>query len=206
MTRHLVDGYHLDQAQKYRFEQPAGLRVETMLLPSNWVSLLQHSLLYGAMLSAGVSVLFLVGAYLNPEIMLRGYPPDIKARYGEGSPATKRQRSWLALAVGLVLFGTLALAIMRLPQAIGGELTFVATILCVFIMLFIFNLVDLVVLDWLIFNTLQPKFIVLPGTAGMAGYRDYGFHFKAFLRGTLILLVASPIIAAIAMLVSRVIS
>jgi hypothetical protein len=31
----------------------------------------------------------------------------------------------------------------------------------------------------------------------MAGYKDYAFHFKAFLRGTALCLIASLIIAAI---------
>jgi len=39
------------------------------------------------------------------------------------------------------------------------------------------------VLDWLIFCTIQPRRIVLPGTEGMAGYRDYRFHFIGFLKG-----------------------
>ncbi len=62
----------------------------------------------------------------------------------------------------------------------------------------IFNLVDLVILDWLIFVTLQPKFTVLPGTEGLAGYKDYAFHFKAFLRGTVLCFLASLVIAGIA--------
>jgi hypothetical protein len=30
--------------------------------------------------------------------------------------------------------------------------------------------------------TPKPKFMILPGT-GMAGYRDYKFHFRKFLNG-----------------------
>ena len=38
-------------------------------------------------------------------------------------------------------------------------------------------------LDWLLFCTVQPRMMVLPGTEGMAGYRDYRFHFIGFLKG-----------------------
>ena len=49
----------------------------------------------------------------------------------------------------------------------------------------IFNLVDLILLDWLLFTYIQPRFVVLPGTEGLAGYRDYWFHFRAsFLHPT----------------------
>jgi hypothetical protein len=160
--------------------------------------IVQHSIFYGAILAFSVCALFLIGAYLNPEVMLQGYPPEIKRRYGEGSAAAKRQRVWLSIPVSITLFGALILAIAQLPPASNGVASYLAITLCVFIMLFTLNVVDLVVNDWLIFNTLRPKFIILPGTEGMAGYGDYGFHFKQFLKGTLGSLIASPIIAAIA--------
>lgn len=165
--------------------------------------LLQHSLLYGAILTFLLLALFGFGAYLNPEVMLRGYPPDIKARYGAIRPATKRQRIWLSIAALIVLLGVTLLAMVRMPQVTGSEPTFWTATFSVLIMLLLFNLVDLLVLDWLLFNTIQPKFIVLPGTAGMAGYRDYGSHFKKFLHGMLLLMIISPIIAGIALVVYR---
>jgi hypothetical protein len=33
--------------------------------------------------------------------------------------------------------------------------------------------------------TIQPRLIVLPGTEGMAGYKDYAFHFYGFLKGVI---------------------
>ncbi|MBN2550678.1 MAG: hypothetical protein JXB15_16050 [Anaerolineales bacterium] len=32
---------------------------------------------------------------------------------------------------------------------------------------------------------ITPHIIVIPGTQGMVEYKDYGFHFRAFLRGTI---------------------
>jgi hypothetical protein len=49
--------------------------------------------------------------------------------------------------------------------------------------LLVFNAVDLLILDWLVFATLRPRIVVLPGTEGAQGYGDYGFHFRAFLKG-----------------------
>ncbi len=49
--------------------------------------------------------------------------------------------------------------------------------------LLVFNAVDLLILDRLVFVTLRPKIVVLPGTEGAGGYGDYGFHFRAFLKG-----------------------
>lgn len=41
------------------------------------------------------------------------------------------------------------------------------------------NVIDVVIVDWLIFVAIQPDWVVLPGTSGLAGYDDYWFHFEA---------------------------
>jgi hypothetical protein len=51
---------------------------------------------------------------------------------------------------------------------------------------FLFNLVDWLILDWLIVCTINPKFMVLSGTEGMAGYKNYVMHFRGFLIGTVL--------------------
>ncbi len=168
--------------------------------------LLQHSLLYGAILSVLMSALFLTAAYLNPEIMLRGYPPDIKAKYGPSSEKTSQQRKPMALLLFVILFGTLIFSIVQLADVSSEPLTLTTIFLSTFVILLTFNLVDLLIIDWLVFVTLQPKFIILPGTKGMAGYKDYGFHFKAFLRGTVLCLIASLVMAGITMGIYAVVS
>ena len=62
---------------------------------------------------------------------------------------------------------------------------------------FIFNLVDLLLLDWLMFCFITPSFVIIPGTEGMKGYKDYGYHFRAFLKGTILSVVAGLVIAGI---------
>jgi hypothetical protein len=58
-------------------------------------------------------------------------------------------------------------------------------------------LADLLVIDWLILNTITPKFFVYPGTEGFAGYKDYGFHLRAHLRGLVLLVaLAAPVAGA----------
>jgi hypothetical protein len=42
---------------------------------------------------------------------------------------------------------------------------------------------DLLILDWLVFVTIQPDFVVIPGTEGLAGYKDYWFHFRVSFLG-----------------------
>ena len=76
---------------------------------------------------------------------------------------------------------------------------FFAAFLTDFFVLFTFNLVDLLIIDWLIFVTLQPSVIILPGTEGMAGYKDYRFHFIGFLKGILFSAAFALVVAAAAL-------
>jgi len=58
----------------------------------NLTQLLQHSAIYGAILSALMSLLFIGIAYLNPEIWLKDYPPEIQQKFGLMSEKAQKQR------------------------------------------------------------------------------------------------------------------
>ncbi|MFL5733946.1 MAG: hypothetical protein ACJ78Q_12190 [Chloroflexia bacterium] len=59
----------------------------------------------------------------------------------------------------------------------------------------LFNLFDAVVLDYLILTRMKPRFAILPGTEGLAGYQDLGLQGRAFLKGNLFALFGGLIIA-----------
>jgi hypothetical protein len=65
------------------------------------------------------------------------------------------------------------------------------------------NLLDWVALDWPLVRW-QPRFMVLPGTEGMAGYSNYWFHFRGFLIGIPLILAASLLFAAIVSMLVRI--
>jgi len=69
----------------------------------------------------------------------------------------------------------------------------------------VFSAVDLLILDWLVFVTLRPKIVVLPGTEGAKGYGDYGFHFRAFLKGLAGSLIGSLVIAGMAQVLTAIV-
>lgn len=171
----------------------------------NITLLLQHGLLYGTILSVLMGVAFISIAFLNPEIWLPDYPPDIRQRFGPMSQRAKRQRRLVGIPVFLLLLAVIIFSIARFVQIGGGSVFFVVS-LGIFVVLLVFNAMDLLILDWLIFVTLRPRLIVLPGTEGAQGYRDYGFHFRAFLKGVAGSLVASLLIAGVASVINAVVS
>ena len=87
--------------------------------------LLQHGILYGTILSVLMILSFVGAAYLNPEIWLPDYPPDIRERFGPMSERAKRQRRLVGIPTFLLLAGVLVISSVRLAQ-IGSESVFLS--------------------------------------------------------------------------------
>ena len=68
--------------------------------------------------------------------------------------------------------------------------------------LFIFNLVDLLILDWLIVCWFRLRWAILPGTEHIAVPNPYLHHFKEFLMGTVGLGIIGFAIAALLSILS----
>lgn len=158
---------------------------------------INHALIFGVILSAVLFPSVLILTRINPEIMLKDYPPDIQAKYGPMSERTKRQRLPVGLIFIALLFGLVVLSFQRIRTFADGDLSFLIAFAHLFVMFSIFNVLDWLVLDWLIVVALCPKFIILPGTEGLAGYKDYGFHFRGFLIGCVITFFTSLLVAGI---------
>jgi hypothetical protein len=164
-------------------------------------AILQHSLSYGAILSVLMFFLIFGSLYYNPEIWLNDFPADIRKKYGLVSEKSRMEKRWISIAFFLLLLGIIAASLLQLPRLTGEQVTFMPVFLNLYIIFMVFNLVDLLVFDWLIGVAIRPKFLILPGTEGSEGYSDYGFHFRGFLKGTLGGLVASLILAGITFLI-----
>jgi hypothetical protein len=151
----------------------------------------------GIILSVIASLFVGATLRLNPRIWLQDYPKDIQAQVPPKTEAEKR----LSLALGipfLILFVAVPFAsTLNLKVRSQSDVSFLALWLHAFGVIIIFSVVDWLVLDWLMFCTLTPRFVVIPGTEGMAGYKDYAFHFRGFLIGTALSAGAGLAIAAI---------
>ena len=160
-------------------------------------------LIDGAILAVGVSA-FLVGAMLyNPRLYLNkgDIPPDIL----EAVPPKTREEKRLSLLIGLpfLMFtlGFLLYSTIGFNRGVGGDASFWLLFAHAMGVLLIPFFVDLLILDWLIFCTITPSFVVYPGTEGFAGYKDYSFHLKAHTRGIALLIPSCAAVAAVAALI-----
>ncbi|MFW9914172.1 MAG: hypothetical protein ACFFGZ_01055 [Candidatus Thorarchaeota archaeon] len=127
----------------------------------------------------GAGYLLLVMVMVNPRIWgYQDYPDRIKEKV---SPQTRKERALAGLiSVPWVLF-MLAYPVMAtalLERELDGDLPFAVAFLNIFFMVFIFFLVDVVVLDWLIISKITPKFVIIDGTTA-ADYKDFSHHYKS---------------------------
>lgn len=135
----------------------------------------------------------------NPRLMLQDYPKDVQAAVPPKTDAERRETVWWSVPFLLLLFG-LPLAATVVAKLLLPDLGFAGGFANAFVVMLAFNAFDWLVLDWLVFCTLTPRFVVLAGTEGMAGYRDYGLHFRGFLIGLGLSLVASLAIGGLTLL------
>jgi len=156
---------------------------------------LQKIITDGALLSILASLMIVVSMRVNPRIWLQDYPQEIQAKV---PPKTVREKQ-LSLIFGIPFLLLLVAVPFWSTYTLRQQFTtpFLGLLLNAFGVAFIFNLVDWLILDWLMFCTLTPAFIVIPGTQGMAAYKDYGYHFRGFLIGTVFSAVAGLVIAGL---------
>lgn len=168
----------------------------------DWPLLLQNALQYGLGLSLVLTAMMIVSGAIALDMFVGDYPPDIQQKYGPMSPRAARLRPYVAGSFFIAVLVVPILGLFALRPQVDG-LPFIPAFAFSGVALLVFNIYDLIVLDWLFFCTIQPRSMVLPGTEGMAGYRDYRFHFIGFLKGLGFCVVGALIIAALWMVAQR---
>ncbi|HET6847103.1 MAG TPA: hypothetical protein VFH29_09730 [Anaerolineales bacterium] len=162
----------------------------------NWPALVNAALVNGAVLSITLVLIMFVSGKLALDMWVGDYPPDVRQKFGPMSARARRLRPYFAAAVFLAVLIIPILGLSAFRSA-NGAVAFLPALVFGMISVFVFNLFDLLILDWLLFCTIQPLSMVLPGTEGMAGYRDYRFHFIGFLKGLGFCLIGGLVIAAL---------
>ena len=165
------------------------------MLPIN--ELLQHSLLYGAILSLLLSVLIIASLYLRPMVWIKDATPEVQAVAPPLTEGDRRAKAVVAVLFFAILIGTMVVGLITLRNLAGGSLTFIEAFLATFIILQTFNLVDLLILDWLIVEYWRPSFITFPGAEGLDLFAGYTHHFVGFLKGTAMGLAAGLVVGVI---------
>src|SRR5512142_3099471 len=110
------------------------------------------ALLYGLALSVSLTILMIISGTLALDMWVGDYPPDIREKYGPMSPGARRLRPFFATAIFAVVLVILFLGLFDLRTRLGVAAWIPALAFGVLTLL-VFNVFDLLVLDWLFFCT-----------------------------------------------------
>lgn len=171
----------------------------------NAVDVVIRSVLFGLGFSAVFTVILVGSGLVARDFGVHSYPPAIRERYGPKSQRGQRVTRVTAVLIGVGMAGVLTALLLSVRSGTGEPLDFLTALAAAEIALMTFNLYDLVVLDWLVFNAWRPAMVVLPGTEDMPEYRDWRFHLAGFGKGVLIVTALSLVTATVAVLAELVI-
>src|SRR2546423_8980201 len=101
---------------------------------------------YGAIASLLLSAVLLIMGLVNPRLMLQDYPKDVQAAVPPKTREEKRQTLYWSLPFWLLLLGFPTASALSAKAAHAG---FLEIFLSAFGVVFVFNLVDWLILDWL---------------------------------------------------------
>ena len=156
--------------------------------------LVAHGLLFAVIVNG---YLLLVMVTTSPRVW--GYSDYSEAIRAKVPPQTREERR-LAMIIGIpwmiFTFGFPIFSTHILKSKLGGEMPFWTAFLNVFVLALLATLGDLVILDWLIVNTITPKFVIIPGTE-KADYQDFSHHYRAHARAAVPLVLLCVIFAGI---------
>jgi hypothetical protein len=138
------------------------------------------------------STYLLVLLRFNLRIFLGHFPKEIQ----EIVPPKSEKERRVSILLGALIGVPFASALLWRTATLGSH-SFRELFAYAFGVLFIFNLVDLVILDWLIVCWVKPRWVILPGTEHIAIPNPYFHHFKEFLMGTVGLGIVGLAIAAL---------
>lgn len=147
------------------------------------------------------SVLWIIYVYVivtkYPWMMLHDYPKDIQEASTLPEPTSDQRKSAkrFGLIGSLVIFGTIIA--FGLIYFAGVSVSYLRVLAFILIIAMVWNTVDLVIMDWLIICTITAKWVIIEGTEDCKGYKDYFYHFKAFLIGCVYSTIMSLVIAGI---------
>jgi hypothetical protein len=132
---------------------------------------------YAGGFSILLAALLVVGVLVAPDAMVQDYPPAIRARHGPKSARGQRVTIVMGAVMALLVLAVLIAAPLHLAR-VDPDAGFWTGFCFGATFMLVAHLIDLIVFDWLVFCTIQPRFAVLPGTEGMPEYRDYRFHLE----------------------------
>jgi hypothetical protein len=130
-------------------------------------------------------------------MFLRHFPKQIRDVVPPRSEKERRMSILLGVPLGLLFIGSTVASALLWRASAQGSPSFRELFAHIFGLFFLFNLVDLLILDWLIVCRFTPRWLIISGTEHIVMPKEYLYHFKGFLIGTVVSAIGGLVIAAL---------
>ena len=147
------------------------------------------------------TLIIMPAQYKDPLCMIASYPPAIRKRVAELPQykdviATKEKKHMKKKVLGMLFFA----GVLAVIAYASGCRSFLETFFHVFVLFFVVNIYDMIVLDWGIFCHSQK--LRIPGTEDMnKEYKDKLFHVRGAAIGCVLGLIVAVLSGCIVQLV-----
>jgi len=158
--------------------------------------ILAKALEVGLLISALLSMLIFASLYYNPRLWIGDAPKEMQEAVEPLSRREKIDRIAFGIPVMLVAFGIPVVSLLNF-EALHGSVSFVEAFTFLYVAMMVFNVIDLLIIDWLVVVIWQPKVFTIPGVEHLMHLNNFNFHFRGFLKGTVGIGVVSGIVALI---------
>jgi len=143
-------------------------------------------LIEGAVLSAALSTVIVASVLYNPRLWINDAPPRVRELAPPLTAVERRARSITGTLLLLTFAVVTIWSAVRLLARYGETLS-IATAFWHFLgVFFLFNLFDLVVIDWLVLLVLRPRALTrlsVPGLTHEETVGSFAYHFRGFVIG-----------------------
>lgn len=140
-----------------------------------------HCFIYVALYTGALLII----ALKNPRLLLNNYPQEIRDQVIQQTKhEIETSRKYLiALAVLCIMYPFVVTCYTSLKYG----LLFWQTVLFSWRLMLFISIYSLVIVDWLVFCTITPRFIIIAGSEGNTAYKNYNIPFFKFLRTLVII-------------------
>lgn len=154
-----------------------------------------EALIVGTIMSIITSGLILASLAHHPRIWIGDAPKEVQEAALPLTDEENRLRALWGIPIMGSMLGLIPIAAIWLNQS--AQFSYFEGFVFLWVASMLFNLVDLIIIDWIVIVWWQPTWTQLPDMAHLNHLNNYSFHFKAFLTGCVLITVWSAIVALV---------
>ena len=145
------------------------------------------SILHGIIICIPFSIFVLVSFFSYPRLWLHSLPKDIACMVPPKTHKENTLTRYVLLPIYILILPGLSIAsVIYLSIVNQIDLSFIEIFGHIYILWITVHLWDLLIIDGGFLLFVNPQNPPIPGSEGAKGWKDFGFHFRDFLKATLI--------------------